>query len=100
MWLTLLSLAHGAPAPCPSVGVVQQATPYAAERTWLHESGWFEPLDDPETVRLADEGQYSRRDQLLIVRRGDAVRAYPVAAMAYHHVANDTVGGEPVVVTY
>jgi hypothetical protein len=27
-------------------------------------------------------------------------RAYPIREMAYHHVVNDTVGGEPVAATY
>jgi hypothetical protein len=32
--------------------------------------------------------------------RGGETHAYPVGAMGYHHIANDTVGGVPVAATY
>ena len=34
-----------------------------------------------------------------IANNGEA-RAYPLDMMWYHHIANDTVGGEPWLVTY
>ncbi len=43
-------------------------------------------LDDLEAVQIAD-------------LNGDA-RAYPVQVMVWHELVNDTVGGEPVVITY
>ena len=43
-------------------------------------------LDDPEAVQVVD-------------LNGDA-RAYPVQVMVWHELVNDTVGGEPVVITY
>ena len=43
-------------------------------------------LDDLEAVQVVD-------------LNGDA-RAYPVQVMVWHEVVNDTVGGEPVVITY
>jgi len=89
-----LSLADG----CPDVSVVEASTPYDASRVWKHEPGWFKPLDDPKGVPLAGEGYGD--DAMIYVQAGDAVRAWPVAAMAYHHVANDQLGGEPIVVTY
>ena len=39
-------------------------------------------------------------EMVMAVRMGDDARAYPIRQMAYHHVLNDTVGGEPIVVTY
>ena len=45
--------------------------------------GW---LDDLEPVQVVDIG-------------GD-VRAYPVQIMVWHEIVNDTVGGEPVVITF
>ena len=45
--------------------------------------GW---LDDLEAVQVVD-------------LNGDA-RAYPVQVMVWHELVNDTVGGEPVVITY
>jgi hypothetical protein len=37
---------------------------------------------------------------VMAVRLGGESRAYPVRAMAYHHVLNDVVAHEPVVATY
>jgi hypothetical protein len=34
------------------------------------------------------------------VAAGVEARAYPVRALAYHHVVNDIVAGEPIVATY
>jgi hypothetical protein len=39
-------------------------------------------------------------EMVMAVRVGSDARAYPIRQMAYHHVLNDTVGGEPIVVTY
>lgn len=39
-------------------------------------------------------------EMVMAVRMGDDARAYPIRQMAYHHVLNDTVDGEPIVVTY
>ena len=39
-------------------------------------------------------------EMVMSVRVGDDARAYPIRQMAYHHVLNDKVGGEPIVVTY
>jgi hypothetical protein len=37
---------------------------------------------------------------VLAVRSGAQARAYPIRAMAYHHLVNDTLGGVPLVATY
>jgi hypothetical protein len=50
----------------------------AAEATWL---------DDGEIV-------------MGLVAKNGETRAFPVRQMAYHHIANLTVGGEPYLVTY
>ena len=41
-------------------------------------------------------------DEFLVlgaVQNGEA-RAYPLFQMAFHHVANDELGGEPLLVTF
>lgn len=93
-----LALAGDA-TPCPEVTTASPSTTFDADRMWLHEPGWFTPLDDPETTRLAGE-QYDEDEPLMSVTVGDETRAWPVRAMAYHHVANDVVGGTPIAVTY
>ena len=60
----------------------------------------FVPLDDPDFVS-ATEVTYLDADEYVlgIVMNGEA-RAYPVRMAAYHHIINDSVGGDPLLVTY
>ncbi|MCH7606262.1 MAG: DUF3179 domain-containing protein [Chloroflexi bacterium] len=59
------------------------------------------PIDDPkfESVEQADQWLTDRDPVQVVDINGDA-RAYPMQIMIWHEVVNDTVGGEPVVVTY
>ncbi len=60
----------------------------------------FVPLDDP-TFLAADETEYFGDQELVLgVEFAGEVRAYPVRMLRYHHIVNDTVGGEPLLVTY
>ena len=34
------------------------------------------------------------------VERGGEARAYPISQIEYHHIVNDTIAGEPYLVTY
>ena len=58
-------------------------------------------IDDPQFESVADADEWL--DDLEAVQvvdlNGDA-RAYPVQVMVWHELVNDTVGGEPVVITY
>jgi hypothetical protein len=40
------------------------------------------------------------KEMVMAVRIGSEARAYPIVQMAYHHILNDTVANEPIVVTY
>ena len=59
------------------------------------------PIDQPkfETVSEANDWLVDREPVQVVNIDGDA-RAYPLQIMIWHEVVNDTVGGEPVVVTY
>ncbi len=60
----------------------------------------FVPLDDP-TFLAAHETEYFGDEELVLgVEFAGEVRAYPVRMLRYHHVVNDTVRGEPLLVTY
>ena len=60
----------------------------------------FVPLDDP-TFLTAHETEYLGEEELVLgVEFAGEARAYPVRMLRYHHVVNDTVGGEPLLVTY
>ena len=48
----------------------------------------------------ADRATLDPSQMVMAVRLGADARAYPIRAMAYHHVVNDIVGGIPIAVTY
>ena len=58
-------------------------------------------IDEPtfESVTKADEWLEDREAVQVVDLNGD-VRAYPVQVMVWHELVNDTVGGEPVVITF
>ncbi len=60
----------------------------------------FVVLDNPKHISAGSAG-FLKPDSLVLgyAAKGDA-RAYPVSMMWFHHIANDTVGGSPVLVTY
>ena len=60
----------------------------------------FVPLDDPAFL-AANETEYFGDDELVLgVELAGEYRAYPVRMLRYHHIVNDMVGGEPLLVTY
>jgi hypothetical protein len=90
---------HADAEECPPVDTVNQSTTWDRSRVWIHEAGWFQALEEPKTVEARGE-EYPAEAPMLVITVAGETRAYPVHAMAYHHVANDTIGGEPVVTTY
>ena len=58
-------------------------------------------IDEPafESVAEADEWLGELEAVQVVDINGDA-RAYPVQVMVWHELVNDTVGGEPVVITF
>ena len=62
--------------------------------------GAFPPLDEPLVV-TPGEAPWMEADHLVLgaVQNGEA-RAYPLFMMTFHRVANDTLGGEPYLVTF
>lgn len=56
-------------------------------------------LDHPP-VLAADEAPWRGRTRVIGVVRGGEARAYPIAVLEWHEIANDTLGGEPILVTY
>jgi hypothetical protein len=65
-------------------------------------------LNDPavwSVERVREESRGRRKllvagDKVLGVSRGGATRAYPLRLLVWHEVVNDTLGGEPIAVTY
>jgi hypothetical protein len=59
----------------------------------------FHPLPSPGFDPAASV-KLDPKQMVMAVRFGNDARAYPIRAMAYHHLVNDVVSGMPVVVTY
>lgn len=65
-----------------------------------HFEWMFNPMPEVRFVPVADAVGVEAEDFVLGVVVGDAARAYPVRTLAYHHVVNDVLAGEPIVATY
>lgn len=72
--------------------------------TWFarqnHFEWMFRPLPNAAYTKAADVSFINDTDMILAIENGGEAVAYPVRLMAYHHVVQDTVGGEPIVATY
>lgn len=77
-----------APTPRPTPGPISRQTQ-------------FVPLDEPKYVtRNQASANITNASYVLGVASNGEARAYPLDMMWYHHIANDTVGGEPWLITY
>ena len=87
-------------ADTPAANAAEQPVPPARTRQTSRTGLGFVPLDDP-TFLAANETEYFGDEELVLgVEFAGEVRAYPVRMLRYHHIVNDTVGGEPLLVTY
>lgn len=75
-----------------------------AGSAWLarqnHFEWMFHPLHEVAFTDARGAHGVAEDDLVLGVAAGEEASAYPVRALAYHHVVNDTVGERAVVVTY
>ena len=65
-----------------------------------HFEWMFRPLPRPAFADAAETKDVADDDLVLGLQIGTEARAYPVLALAYHHVVNDAIAGEPIVATY
>lgn len=56
-------------------------------------------LDHPATVP-ASQADWADDDLVLGIATGGEARAYPVAVLNWHELVNDTLGGEPILVSF
>ncbi len=57
-------------------------------------------LDNPPHVEAADAGVLRDGEKVFGVVAGGAARAYPLRILAWHEMLNDTVGDEPITLSY
>jgi hypothetical protein len=54
----------------------------------------------PKFVKLDQADYLEGIDEVIGVKIGNQAKAYPVKILNWHEVVNDTIGGEPVAVTF
>jgi len=82
------------------LGLVTLLVAFSAVMARMNYFEWmFHPIDSPQFEAEADS-KLDASEMILAVRFGRDARAYPIRAMAYHHILNDVVAGVPVAVTY
>ena len=58
-------------------------------------------LKDPEFVSVSEADEWLKPlEPIILVEVGKDAKAYPIQILIWHEIANDTVGGEPLVVTF
>ncbi len=57
-------------------------------------------IDAPEFERATDVGFLQPQEAVVTLTLNGDARAYPVQVLLWHEIVNDTVGGEPVTVTF
>jgi Protein of unknown function (DUF3179) len=85
-------------------GAIVAALLLAGGATWLARQNHFEwmfaPIAHPGFVAADGAHGVEPEDLVLGVARHGEACAYPVRALAYHHVVNASVGGDALVATY
>jgi hypothetical protein len=97
-----LGLVRGARWPQKTLvtaGIVLVVASAALARCNYFERIFFKPITTPQ-FESATKVQLDPDEMVLAVRSGPQARAYPIRAMAYHHLVNDTLGSLPLVATY
>jgi len=58
-------------------------------------------LKDPQLISISEADEWLEpAEPVTLVQVGEDARAYPIQILMWHEIANDTVGGEPLVVTF
>ncbi|HEV2010856.1 MAG TPA: DUF3179 domain-containing protein [Candidatus Limnocylindria bacterium] len=58
------------------------------------------PLDTPQFYEQSRAGWLLPREPIIAVVEGGEARAYPLQILLWHEIANDTIAGRPIVVTF
>ena len=78
-------------------------TMIACGSVWLARFNLYEKMFHPmgmPAVEPVNAAKIDPDDMVIAVKVNGNARAYPIREMGYHHIANDWVGGDPIVATY
>jgi hypothetical protein len=58
-------------------------------------------IDEPKFISVSEANEWLKdREPVVFVQVGDDARAYPIQILMWHEIVNDTVGGEPLIVSF
>ncbi len=58
-------------------------------------------IDQPQFVSVQEADSWLRSPEpVILIEVGEDARAYPIQILMWHEIVNDTVGGEPLIVTF
>lgn len=79
----------------------KHSVPYRDIRSGGPPKDGIPAIDEPrfQSVNEADEWLHDR-EPVVFIQVGDDARAYPIQILIWHEIVNDTVGGEPLLVTF
>lgn len=100
--LLLVAAARGAAAQAPvRNGFVLEPSSIPADQILMGGPArdGIPALDGPDAVP-ADAAEWDEGEPVVGVRIGAESRAYPLAVLVWHELANDTLGGVPILVSY
>ena len=107
--IVLLVLALPARAETPPAGAeaefstdfTHHTVPYDEIQSGGPPKDGIPAIDDPRFVDVHHAGTWlDAREPVVRVQAGGEVRAYPLQILIWHEIANDTVGGVPLAVTF
>jgi hypothetical protein len=90
-----------APSPAPSSTIDSAGTSFTEEGLSDQRRSPFVPLNEPEMV-ASGQVTWLLPESIVMgaVHESGETHAYPISQMAYHHIANTKIAGEPFLVTY
>jgi hypothetical protein len=77
------------------------SVPYSEIRSGGPPPDGIPPIDDPQFESVEAAGRWLGDDwPVIFLELSDEARAYPLAILIWHEIANDVIAGEPVAVTF
>ena len=107
--ITLASCAQPTPPPAPEeeydIKTDASGTKYIVNPAKIIGGGppkdGIPSIDNPKFVSVAEADQWIQDNELVITIIHNGIkRVYPLQIMVWHEIVNETIGGDPLLITY
>lgn len=88
------------PTPTPKPTTTPEPTPDTDEDISYSRRTPFVPLDNPALLTAEQATYLSDEEFIMGLEWAGQARAYPIQMLRYHHIVNDTVAGQPILITF